>query len=189
MIYSLNFADVQDKTWPNSYELLHSACSSLKISGVEAIALCCNTAHLFADKLAENVQLPFIHIGVETGKAVKKAGYKKAALLGTKFTMEMDFYKLKLKEYGIDALIPPQQETRDYIHDTVKNELGVGYINPKTKSRYVSIVNELVKDGAECLILGCTEIPLLVSQADFQIPVFDTTKIHTEAIVEFALAQ
>ena len=186
-IHSLNFADLQQKTWPNSYDLLLSACTALKRSGVDAIALCANTAHLFADELQENVQLPLIHIGAETGKAVKRSGFKKAALLGTKFTMEMNFYKQKLKEYGVEAVIPQKQTTRDYIQDTVKNELGVGYINPGTKSNYIEIVNELVEDGAECLILGCTEIPLLISQEDFQIPVFDTTKIHTEAIVDFVV--
>jgi aspartate racemase len=188
ILYSLNFGDIQEKTWPGSFELLFNACESLKRSGADAIALCCNTAHLFADQLEDKTGLPFIHIGVETGKTVKNAGLKKAGLLGTKFTMEMDFYRLKLREYGIDPIIPKGQATIDYIQETIKNELGVGIINPETKAKYISVVNELIEDGAECLILGCTEIPLLISQADFKIPVFDTTKIHTRAIVKYALA-
>ncbi|MEJ0033214.1 MAG: aspartate/glutamate racemase family protein [Bacteroidota bacterium] len=99
----------------------------------------------------------------------------------------MDFYKARLRKYGIEAIIPGDQVTRDYVQDTIKNELGVGIIKPETKSRYISIVNDLVNDGAECLILGCTEIPLLISQLDFEIPVFDTAKIHTQAIVNYAL--
>jgi len=185
IIYSLNFGDIQAKSWGNSYELLLNACESLKKSGVEAIVLCANTAHLFAEKLQETIQLPIIHIGVETAKAINKKGYKKVGLLGTKFTMEMDFYRNKLEEFGLQVLIPLKRETRDYIQYTVKEELGIGFINPETKKKYISIVGELIESGAECIILACTEIPMLISQADFEIPVFDTTKIHCEAILEF----
>ncbi len=188
VIYSLNFGEVQAKTWPHSYEILLRACESLKRSGVDGIVLCANTAHMYADQLQAAIQLPIIHIGEETAKAVQKQGFKKAGLLGTKFTMEMDFYKDKLAAYGLEVLIPRQQETRDYIQQTVKDELGVGYINPDTKQQYISIVNDLLQRGAECIILGCTEIPLLISQDDFTIPVFDTTKIHSEAIVAFMLS-
>jgi aspartate racemase len=188
IIHSLNFADIQNATWPNSYELLLNACKNLKKCNVDAIVLCANTAHLFADQLQTAIQVPFIHIGVETAKAINKQGLKKVGLLGTKFTMEMDFYKSKLKEYGLEVLIPEKQETRDYIQHTVKEELGIGYVNPETKSNYVVCVNELVNRGAECLILGCTEIPMLISQDDFTIPVFDTTKIHSQAIVDFIVS-
>jgi aspartate racemase len=185
IIYSLNFGDIQEKSWDNSFELLFNACESLKKSGVDSVVLCANTAHLFADKLQEAIKLPIIHIGVETAKAVNKQGLKKVGLLGTKFTMEMDFYKNKLEEYGLEVLIPEKQETRDYIQHTLKEELGIGFINPKTKTNYISIVKELVDCGAECIILGCTEIPMLISQEDFVIPIFDTTKIHSQAIVEY----
>ena len=188
VIYSLNFGDIQAKTWNNSFELLLKACESLKLSGVDAIVLCANTAHLFAEQLQETIKLPIIHIGTETAKAIRKKGYKKAGLLGTKFTMEMDFYRKKLEEYGLEVLIPDKQETRDYIQFTVKEELGIGFINPETKAKYISIVNELVERGAECIILGCTEIPLLINQDDFIIPIFDTTKIHSQAIVEYAIS-
>jgi aspartate racemase len=144
--------------------------------------------YAFADQLQEEVKLPFIHIGVETAKAINKQGFKKVGLLGTKFTMEMDFYRKKLEEFGLEVIIPEKQETRDYIQHTVKEELGIGFINPDTKTNYISIVNELVELGAECIILGCTEIPLLISQADFMIPIFDTTKIHSEAIVTYAIS-
>lgn len=188
IIYSLNFGDIQAQGWVHSYELLLNASEHLKSSGAESIVLCANTAHLFADKLEAALQLPIIHIGTETAKAIRKAGLKKVGLLGTKFTMEMDFYRSKLEEYGLEVLIPEEQETRDYIQYTVKEELGIGLINPETKLKYISIVENLISRGAECIILGCTEIPLLISQDDFTIPVFDTTKIHCEAIVEYIVS-
>lgn len=188
IIYSLNFGDIQAKSWGNSFELLLDACESLKKSGVDSIVLCANTAHLFADKLQKTINLPIIHIGAETAKAVNKQGFKKVGLLGTKFTMEMDFYRNKLEEYGLEVLIPKLQETRDYIQHTVKEELGIGFISPATKKNYISIVAELVEDGAECIILGCTEIPMLINQDDFSIPIFDTTKIHSQAITEYIVS-
>ncbi|WP_369769760.1 aspartate/glutamate racemase family protein [Flavobacterium sp. WC2416] len=189
IIYSLNFGDIQAVSWENSFEILLNACQSLKKNGVDSIVLCANTAHLFADKLQETINLPIIHIGAETAKAINKCGFKKVGLLGTKFTMEMDFYREKLEEFGLEVLTPKKQETRDYIQQTVKEELGVGFVNPETKKKYISIVNELVEDGAECIILGCTEIPLLISQDDFTIPIFDTTKIHSQAIVEYIVSK
>jgi aspartate racemase len=185
LIYSLNFGDVQEKTWENSFELLLAACNSLKKSDVEAIALCANTAHLFASQLEEKVGLPFINIISETGKAVKQKGIKKVALLGTKFTMEMDFYRDKLNTFNVEAIIPYEQETRNYIQHTVKEELGRGIINANTKQAYINIINNLIKQGAEGIILGCTEIPMLVSQEDVEVPVFDTATIHANAIVDF----
>lgn len=188
IIYSLNFGDIQAKGWKNSFELLLNACKTLKNSGVDTIVLCANTAHLFAEQLQKIIKLPIIHIGVETAKAVKKRGFHKVGLLGTKFTMEMDFYINKLEEYGLEVLIPEKQETRDYIQQTLTEELSFGLINAKTKTNYTAIIKELVESGAECIILGCTEIPLLISQKDFTIPIFDTTKIHAQAIVEYAIS-
>ncbi len=188
IIYSLNFGDIQAKGWDHSFDLLLNACESLKKSGAESIVLCANTAHLYADELEKAVQLPIIHIGAETAKAINRRGFRKAGLLGTKFTMEMDFYRRTLEEYGLDVLIPEKQETRDYLQRTIKEELGIGLIHPDTKDRYVHIAQELIDRGAECIILGCTEIPMLISQADFTIPIFDTTKIHSEAIVEYIVS-
>ena len=188
IIYSLNFGDIQVKSWVGSFELLLNACECLKKSGVDGIILCANTAHLFADKLQEAIQLPIIHIGVETAKAVNKQGFKKVGLLGTKFTMEMDFYRKKLEEYGLEVLIPEKQETRDLIQYVVKEELGRGVIKSTSKEKFISVANDLIEQGAECIILGCTEIPLLISQTDFMIPVFDTTIIHSQAAVEYAIS-
>ena len=188
VLYSLNFDDIQSVSWVNSFELLLNACESLKKSGVDSIVLCANTAHLFADKLQETIKMPIIHIGIETAKAVTKQGLNKVGLLGTKFTMEMDFYRNILEEFGLEVMVPEKQETRDYIQLTVKEELGTGYINNETKKNYITIANELIERGSECIILGCTEIPMLISQDDFKIPVFDTTKIHSQAIVEYIVS-
>lgn len=174
------------RSWNNSYELLLNACQVLKRADVDAIVLCANTAHLYADQLQEAIELPIISIISETAKVVKRLGLYKVGLLGTKFTMEMDFYREKLESYGLEILIPEEQETRDYIQHTLKEELGVGFVNPATKIKYISIAGELIEAGAQCIILGCTEMPLLINQSDFDIPILDTTKIHSQAIVEYA---
>lgn len=188
LIYSLNFGDIQEKTWEQAYELLLNACLSLKKSGVNALVLCANTAHLYADELEKEIGLPLIHIGTETAKAIRDQKIKTIGLLGTKFTMEMDFYKDRLKSFDLNVLIPEKHETRDYIQHVLKEELGRGIINPTSKQNYIKIANELIERGAEGIILGCTEIPLLIDQSDFSVPVFDTTKIHSEAIVNYILS-
>jgi aspartate racemase len=188
LIYSLNFGDIQEKTWANSYELLLNACLSLKKSGVDAIVLCANTAHMYADEIEKAIGLPLIHIGTETAKAIIKEKITTIGLLGTSFSMEMDFYKDRLKSFGLNVLIPEKQETRDYIQYVLKEELGRGIINPESKQNYIKIANELIEKGAEGIILGCTEIPLLIDQSNFSVPVFDTAKIHSQAIVNFIVA-
>ncbi|WP_379093862.1 aspartate/glutamate racemase family protein [Pedobacter sp. UC225_65] len=174
--------------WNSSYGLLSAACRSLKNSGAEAIVLCANTAHLFADQLEEEIQLPIIHIAKATATAINKKGLKKVGLMGTKVTMEMDFYKEKLNAQQIEVIVPESEATRYYIQHTLKEELGRGIIKAETKSRYLSIMHELIANGAEGIILGCTEIPMMISQTDILVPVFDTAKIHADAAVAFALA-
>lgn len=187
LIYSLNFGDIQEKTWEHAYELLLNACLSLKKSGVDAVVLCANTAHMYANELEKEVGLPLIHIGTETAKAIANEKITTIGLLGTQLTMEMDFYKDHLKAFGLNVLIPEKQETRNYIQQVLKEELGRGIINLESKQNYIKIANELISRGAEGIILGCTEIPLLLDQSDFSVPTFDTTKIHSEAIVNFIL--
>jgi len=185
VIYSLNFGDIQAAGWENAFDHVFYACESLKKSGVQGIVLCANTAHLFADRLQEKIDLPIIHIVDETAKAIIEQGYKKVGLLGTKYTMEMSFYRERLEKFGLQVLVPEKQETRDYMQHVIKEELGKSFINPASKTTFISIAEDLIDMGAECIILGCTEIPLLISQDDFASPVFDTTKIHSRAIVEY----
>lgn len=191
LIYSLNFDDIrknnETNNWEGNFNLIANACEQLKNGGAEAIVLCANTAHAVAEKVETRVQLPVIHIVTATASAINKIGLKKVGLLGTRPTMEMDFYRDKLREYGIESIIPESQATRDYIQETLGHELGKGIIKAETKQKYLSIIDQLIAAGAEGIILGCTEIPLLISQYDVDVPVFDTTKIHSQATVQFIL--
>ncbi|GGD81935.1 aspartate racemase [Emticicia aquatilis] len=192
IIYSLNFDDFQRNNvagnWDTTFKLIADACENLKKAGAEAIVLCANTAHAVAERVEQQVQLPIIHIATVTANEINRQGLKKVGLLGTKFTMEMDFYKNKLRENNIDFILPEPQETRDFIQQTLRDELGKGIIKPETKVAYIKIINQLIEEGAEGIILGCTEIPMIISQADVAVPVFDTTQIHSKAAVEFAVS-
>jgi aspartate racemase len=191
LIYSLNFNDVQRNGWDdldNTYRLISTAGERLKSAGAEGLVLCANTAHAVADRVQQAVQLPLIHIAAETGAEIAKQGLKKVALLGTKFTMEMDFYRETLSRYGVYSFIPPQQAVRDFIQQTLREELGKGIIKAETRAAYLSIIHQLIEEGAEGIILGCTEIPLIVGPEDVPVPVFDTTRIHARAAVKFALS-
>tara|TARA_R110002033_G_scaffold37974_2_gene77169 strand:+ start:168 stop:875 length:708 start_codon:yes stop_codon:yes gene_type:complete len=187
IIYSLNFSDVQSKGWTNSFDLIFEACKNLVSSNVDAIVLCANTAHLFADKIQEKIDIPIIHIASATAKEINKKKLCKIGLLGTKFTMEMGFYRDKLKEYDIETIIPTDKEDIEIIQKIVKNELGKGIVTKESKQKFINYANKLVERGAEGIVLGCTEIPMLIDQKDFNYPVFDTTKIHVESIINFAL--
>ena len=192
LIYSVNFDDFQKYNaaydWEATYKLLANAAEDLKKAGAEAIVLCANTAHIVADRIEEKLQLPLIHVVTATANAIRQQKLKRVGLIGTSYTMELDFYKTKLKAGGIESIIPESQEDRDYIEDKLRNELGRCIINPATKSGYLSIIQQLIERGAEGIILGCTEIPLLITQEDVAVPVFDTTKIHSAAAVAFATA-
>lgn len=192
ILYSLNFDDFQrsntNNNWEGTYHLLHNACERLQLAGAEAIVLCANTAHAVADRLQDNIQLPILPITTATANAIRRQGLQTVGLIGTKFTMEMDFYKDKLRENGITTLVPEQQEVRDFIQLTIREELGRGIVSAETKRAYLSIIDELITRGAEGIILGCTEIPLLIGPADVAVPVFDTTQLHAQAAVAFAVA-
>lgn len=193
IIYSVNFnAFVTNNTagkWDDTFQILLDACRNLEKAGAEGIVLCANTAHAVADRLETEINLPIIHIVTATASAIHEKGLRKVGLLGTKFTMEMDFYKDKLVSLGIDPIVPATQESRDFIQNTLRDELGKGIILEETKKEYLAIIDELIRDGAEGIILGCTEIPMIIGQEDVSVPVFDTTKIHSDAAVAFALAE
>lgn len=192
IIYSVNFNEFQESNanydWDRTYDLLLKATENLIKAGAEAIVLCANTAHIVADRIAEKIEQPLIHITTATANAINKQKLKKVGLLGTTYTMELDFYKNKLEDHGIETIIPENQSDRDFIEETLLHELGRGILNPASKEKYIVIINELIKNGAEGIILGCTEIPLLIHQEDVSVPVFDTTKIHSMAAVKFALS-
>ena len=191
MIYSFNYNDIkknnENNDWESTFKMLSKASQSLKDSGADAIILCANTMHLIADRIQESIDLPLIHIATETAKEIQKSNIKQVGLLGTKFTMELDFFKDKLSHLGIETIIP-EPDDRDFIHDTIFNELGKGLLLESTRKRYLSIIEKLIDNGAEGIILGCTEIPLLVKQEMVNVPVFDTTLIHSNAAIAFALS-
>ncbi|MHC0440643.1 aspartate/glutamate racemase family protein [Flavobacterium sp. 3-210] len=192
LIYSFNYADIkknnENNDWDSTFNMLFKGCESLKSGGAEAIVLCANTMHFIADRLEKAIDLPVIHIASETATEIQKQKIKKVGLLGTKFTMELDFFKDKLTQKGIEAIIPEKQEDKDFIHHTIFEELGRGLVTTETKKRYLEIAEELIKKGAEGIILGCTEIPLVIKPEDLSVPVFDTALIHSKAAVDFQLS-
>lgn len=191
IIYSFNYQDIKNNNdngaWDKTLQMLSDAAMGMKGAGAEAIVLCANTMHKVADELEQKVQLPVIHIATVTADTIVTQGLTKVGLLGTKFTMEQPFFRDKLTDRGIDIVIPEDKD-RDFIHYTIFEELGRNILKPETKDFYIHMINKLVVRGAQGIILGCTEIPLLISSADVDIPLFDTTVIHSKAAVEFALS-
>ena len=192
LIYSFNYADIkknnENNDWDSTFNMLLKASQFLKQGGAEAIVLCANTMHFIADRLEAAIDLPIIHIATATALEIEKQKLKKVGLLGTKFTMELDFFKDKLLAKGIEAIIPKSEEDKDFIHTTIFEELGKGLVTDETKKRYLEIANQLIKDGAEGIILGCTEIPLVIKPGDLSVPIFDTALIHSKAAIDFQLS-
>lgn len=191
LMYSVDFHEIevlqhQDK-WKELTEIMIDAGDKLKSGGADFIVICTNTMHKMAEDIEKAVGLKVLHIAEATGEEIIKSGIKKVGLIGTKFTMEGDFYKKVLKDkYEIDVIIP-EAEDREIIHNVIYEELCKGEINLESKEKYKEIIGKLSEKGAEGIVLGCTEIPLLIKQEDVNIKVFDTTTIHGIAAVEFAI--
>ncbi len=165
------------------------AAKSLESGGADFIVLCTNTMHKAAGDIQAHTHIPFLHIADATALQIKAAGLHKIGLLGTRFTMEEAFYKDRLiQDHGLEVIIPTVQE-REVVHRVIYDELVVGKIIPASKEKYVEIIRRMVEAGAEGIILGCTEIGLLIQTEDCSVPLFDTTRIHAEAAVEYALAE
>lgn len=192
IIYSVNFEHFRlcnaAHDWDAVYALLLNAAQNLEKAGAELILLGANTAHIVAERVSEAVQVPMIDIRAATISAIRKKKIRKLGLLGTVFTMQLDFYKNYLSAAGLELIIPDSKTEIDYIEQTLLFELGKGIILPATKQEYLAIIKRLIDRGAEGIILGCTEIPLLISQEDLAVPVLNTTFLHAEAAVEFALS-
>ncbi|MQY61177.1 amino acid racemase [bacterium] len=191
ILYSVDFDDVEklqhQGDWESLTRLMIEAAQRVKKAGADFLVICTNTMHKMADEVQGAIQIPLLHIADVTAEAVKANGQSQVGLLGTKFTMEQDFYKGRLQEiHGIDVLIPEDKE-RQVIHDILYNELCFGEIKELSKGKFQSIIQNLVKRGAQGVILGCTEIPLIVRQEDYEIPLYDTTALHSRAAVDFAL--
>lgn len=192
MMYSVNFATIKALTFSGDWDgiavILGKAAQQLELAGAECILIGANTMHHVADKVQAAVKIPLIHIAEVTANAVAEQQLTKVALLGTKYTMLFDFYRNKLTEKNIETIIPNEEDI-EYVNDTIYIEMAKGIFLPERKERFIQIINNLQQQGVQGVVLGCTEIPILIKQEDISIPIFDTALIHAKAAVDFSLNQ
>ncbi|WP_274627268.1 aspartate/glutamate racemase family protein [Arvimicrobium flavum] len=192
LLWSFDFAEIAERQhagdWEGATAMMVDAAQKLEAGGAEALVICTNTMHRMAEEVQASVSIPLIHIADATAAAMKCAAVSKPILLATRFTMEQDFYKGRLaSRHGIDAMVP-DEAGRTVVHDIIYQELVRGVVTPSSKAAYIAEVERLrAAADVDSLIMGCTEITMLIGEGDFDIPVFDTTRIHAEAAVEFAL--
>lgn len=188
---SVDFHDIEKMQhagdWDGTARVLADAAQSIQAAGAEGLLICTNTMHKVSDQVQAAVDIPLIHIADATAGVINSSGYRKIGLLGTAFTMEQDFYKGRLRdEYGIEVLTPDSAD-REFIHDVIYHELCLGEIKQLSRDGYVRIIDKLRADGAEAVVLGCTEIPLLIEAQHSPLPLLDTTALHAAAAVDFML--
>ncbi len=192
LLYSINFEEFKPpadpKGWGPVADMLTEIARRLENAGADCLLLCANTPHMAADSVQKNIRIPLLHIAEMTAREVERQKLTHVGLLGTKFTMELPFFKGKLSNRNILTIIPNDAD-REFIHASIYAELGKGIFTVETKKRYLSIIEDLKGRGAEGVIFGCTEIPMLLHQSDCDIPVFDTTAIHSRSAVDFALGE
>ena len=191
VLVSLDFAEIamlqQQQDWPQMAEILIKAAKQVEAAGADYLLICTNTMHKLAEQVQAAVAIPLLHIADAVGENLIQHSFKKVALLGTQFTMEQDFYKQRLADkFAIDVLIPDAQG-RETVHRVIYDELCKGVISPQSKAEYLTIIDNLTQQGAEAIILGCTEIALLVQQADTSIPLLDSTALHCAMALENSL--
>ena len=191
ILYSVEFAEIEALQhagrWDEAARIMVEAGQSLERAGADLLVLCTNTMHKLAGEIEAGVNIPLLHIADAAAEAVKAAGISRVGLLGTRFTMEQDFYRGRLTDkHGLQVIIPGQPD-RELIHQVIYGELCMGVIKPESRLRFAGIIAKLVAAGAQGVILGCTEIESLVRQEDSPVPVFPTTRIHAEAAVAWAL--
>jgi len=191
ILYSVDFEEIESLQhqgkWEELTKLMINFAQQLEGAGADFIVICTNTMHKMAEEVQDNIHIPLLHIADATAEKIIEQGLRKPGLLGTKFTMEEDFYKQRLKKkYSINVIIPSYAD-REIIDSVIYNELCLGIIKQSSKEKFKEIINTLVSIGADGMILGCTEIPLLISQKDVEVPLFDTTTIHSKTAVAFAL--
>ena len=181
LLYSVDFAEIEEYQakgqWEESARVLTDVAVNLEKAGADFIVICTNTMHKVVPQIKEKIRIPILHIAEATAEALKEAGITKVGLLGTKYTMTQDFYKEKLIAAGIEVVIPDSAGV-ETVNDVIYNELCLGVIRQESKEKFLQVIEDLGKKGAQGVILGCTEIGLLVKQEDTAMPVFDTTQIH-----------
>jgi len=192
ILYSLDFQEIetlqQEGKWDELTKIMIESAQNLEKAGANMVLICTNTMHKMANEVQNAIQIPLLHIADAAAEKVKEKNLKKVGLLGTKYTMEQEFYKGRIKEkYNIDVIIPDTDDEREDVHNVIFDELCLGQIKDESREKYKKIIKNLAKNGAEGIILGCTEIPLLINQKDFAIPIFDTTLIHCISAVNYAL--
>jgi aspartate racemase len=192
-MYSVDFEEVEklqrQGNWDEATRLMIDAAQRIEKAGAEFVVICTNTMHKMAEEVQKSIDIPLLHIVDVTAEKIKGQGIRKVGLLGTRFTMEEDFYKGRLlKKHEIEVIIPEEEE-RVRIHNILYDELCLGEIKKLSRDKFKEIIENLVARGAEGVILGCTEIPLLVNQEDYEIPLFDTTAIHAITAVEYAVGE
>jgi aspartate racemase len=191
LMFSFDFAEIEELqhsgNWEKATRRMVEAAQSLEKGGADFVLICTNTMHKMAQEVQDSIAVPLLHIADPTGEAIKAKGITKIALLGTKFTMEQDFYKGRLADkFGLEVAVPDEAD-QQIIHDIIYEELCMGVIKDDSRKRYQSIIQKLKAQGVEGVILGCTEITLLIKQDDTDLPIFDTTQIHAKAAIERAL--
>ncbi len=191
ILYSVDFAEIEllqrQGNWDEATRLMIEAARSIEKAGADFVVICTNTMHKMADQVQKQIRIPILHIADATAEKVKALGLKKIGLLGTRFTMEEDFYKGRLVlKHGLDVIVPTAGQ-REVLHRIIYDELCAGIIKQSSEMIYLEIIEGLAREGAQGIILGCTEIGLLVRQEHCRIPLFDTTIIHAEAAVDYAL--
>ena len=191
VLYSVDFQEIEELQhrgdWEETARILGEAGRRLHDAGADFLVLCTNTMHRVADEIQERAGIPLLHLADATGEAVRAVGLRRVGLLGTRFTMEQEFYRGRLADgFGLDVLVP-EEDDRKEVHRVIYDELCRGVIRESSRQRFAQVIRDLVERGAEGVILGCTEIPLLVRPEDSPVPLFDTTAIHAEAAVERAL--
>ena len=191
ILISVDFAEIEELQrkglWEDAGIYLRDQAIQLEKAGADGIVLCTNTMHKVATYIEESTNIPFIHIADATAMEIMSQKITKIGLLGTAFTMEQDFYKSRLEEKGL-KVITPNKASRKIVHDIIYNELCLGIISEASQKKYIHIVEELISSGAEGIILGCTEICMLIGDLKFSVPLFDTTSIHAQAAVDFVLS-
>ena len=190
ILYSVDFQEIEEcqanGNWEKSGEILGEAAYNLEKAGADFIVICTNTMHKVVNQIKEKISIPILHIAEMTAEKILEKGLKNIALLGTKYTMEQDFYKSKLIEKGINVIIPDKNDI-EIINEVIYDELCLGTINSNSKKKFLEIVHKLRSKGAEGIILGCTEIGLLIKNADTDVPLFDTAIIHAEQAAIYSI--
>lgn len=191
VMVSVDFAEIEtlqhEGRWEDATQMMIEAARSVENGGADFVLICTNTMHRMADQVQDNIDIPLLHIADATAEKIKTEGLENIGLLGTRYTMEEDFYKGRLvAQHQLNVLIPTDSG-RDLVHRVIYDELVLGEINPESKQAYIDVMENLVEEGSQGIILGCTEIGLLIGAQDTRVPVFDTTLIHAVSAVEYAL--